>query len=283
MVERTARTGPSAKALLLTILGEFVLPNHAAAWTATLIGGLHALGVSEPNARQAAARLAEQNVLRPRRVGRATRWELTGVGRHLLVSGAHRIYHLGDATRPWNRQWLLVLAAIPEEQRAKRVALRTQLAFEGFGFLGGGVAISPHTERRHQAERIVSALELDPAPLIFTARSVPSVPEEQIIGRAWDLDGLAARYDAFVERFQPLQPSGGAEHFSAVVRLVHHWRAFPFEDPGIPNELLPQEWSGHGARTLFDQCRADWSEQAQRWFQGLEDDVATPAQRSTSP
>ncbi|MFN0026370.1 MAG: PaaX family transcriptional regulator C-terminal domain-containing protein [Acidimicrobiales bacterium] len=267
------RSGPSAKALLLTILGEFVLPNGAAVWTATLIRGLDLLGVVEANARQAATRLAEDGVLQPRRVGRATQWELTDAGRQLLISGAERIYHHGETTPPWNRQWLLVLAAVPEDQRAKRVALRTRLAFEGFGFLGGGVAISPHTERHRDVEAILSDLGLDPAPLIFTAAQVADVPDEQLIRRAWDLDHLTARYAAFLERFGGSDPAGPEEHFAAVVGLVHDWRRFPFEDPGIPEELLPPGWSGHLAKERFDRCRQRWSDQAQQWYQRCEQSV----------
>ncbi len=271
-----ARTGPSAKALLLTILGELVLPNGGTVWTSTIIRSLDLLDVTEPNARQAAARLAEQKVLHPVRIGRSTRWELTDAGRHLLVSGAERIYRHGEtdlngATGPaWNRRWLLVLAAVPEDQRAKRVALRSRLSFEGFGFLGGGVAISPHTDRQQAAEAIVVDLGLDPAPLIFTACSVATVPEEQIIRRAWDLDQLAARYDAFLQCFDELRPSSAESHFTALVRLVHDWRRFPFEDPGIPEDLLPPGWPGHRAKERFDGCRQQWSDPAQRWYREAE-------------
>jgi hypothetical protein len=52
------RAGSSAKALLLTVLGELVLPHDGVVWTATLVAALTGLDVEEKNARQAIARLA---------------------------------------------------------------------------------------------------------------------------------------------------------------------------------------------------------------------------------
>ena len=53
----------SAKALLLTILGELVLPHGGAVWTSTIVGALGTLEVEERNARQALLRLAESGTI----------------------------------------------------------------------------------------------------------------------------------------------------------------------------------------------------------------------------
>src|SRR5262245_18189502 len=47
------RSGSSAKALLLTVLGELVLPGGGAVWTQTVVQLLGRLDVGERNARQA--------------------------------------------------------------------------------------------------------------------------------------------------------------------------------------------------------------------------------------
>ncbi len=49
-----------AKALLLTVFGEFVLPSGGAVWTSSLIAAGEALGIGEKNARQAIARIGDQ-------------------------------------------------------------------------------------------------------------------------------------------------------------------------------------------------------------------------------
>jgi phenylacetic acid degradation operon negative regulatory protein len=247
-----------------------VLPYGGSAWTSTLIDALALLEVTEPNARQATARLSDDGILTAVRHGRATRWELTPRGERLLTSGAQRIYGFGSSADEWDGQWLLVLASIPEEQRAKRLQFRSQLAFAGFGSLSAGVAISPHAERRKDAEAIVTALELEPQALVFVATAGSLVPNTEIIQRAWDLDALSGTYAAFIDEFARLKPATGQGCFASLVRLVHEWRRFPFEDPEIPLELLPTRWRGQRAKSIFDTRRAAWSEPAHTWFRAAE-------------
>ncbi|WP_018655608.1 PaaX family transcriptional regulator C-terminal domain-containing protein [Actinomadura flavalba] len=40
--------------------------------------------------------------------------------------------------------------------------------------------------------------------------------------------------------------------FATRTRLVHEWRKFLFEDPGLPAELLPEGWPGSAAARRFD-------------------------------
>jgi phenylacetic acid degradation operon negative regulatory protein len=51
-----------------------------------------------------------------------------------------------------------------------------------------------------------------------------------------------------------------------VTRLVHEWRRFAFGDPVLPAALLPTQWSGTRAKTLYDDRTADWLPAAERWF-----------------
>jgi phenylacetic acid degradation operon negative regulatory protein len=264
------RSGRSAKALLLTILGEFVLPNGGSVWTSTLIDTLALFGVGEANARQAAARLGEDGILAPVKIGRSTRWDLTPRGQRLLVAGAERIYEFGSADQVWDGQWLLVLTSIPEDVREKRHQVRSQLEFAGFGFVSAGVAVSPHVDREKETQAILEGLELDPVPLVFRASTGTFLPDREVIYRAWDLDALAAKYRSFLDEFARVRPTTGNARFESLVALVHEWRRFPFEDPEIPLELLPAKWPGRRSKQLFDDRRALWSPEAQDWFRSLE-------------
>jgi phenylacetic acid degradation operon negative regulatory protein len=44
---------------------------------------------------------------------------------------------------------------------------------------------------------------------------------------------------------------GGAEAFRLRTELIDAWRAFPWEDPGLPPELLPREFPLFEARRIF--------------------------------
>lgn len=264
------RTGSSAKALLLTILGECVLPHSGSLWTSTAVSALEQLEVEERNARQAVARLADQSILRSVKQGRRARWHLTDDGRRLLTEGTTRIYEFGAAEDTWDGRWLLVLCSVPEEQRAKRHQLRTRLGFAGFGFVAPGVAISPHLERERRANIVLKDLSLLPGAMVLRAETGDGVDAAELLGRAWALDSLAAEYQEFITTFEGRSPATDGARFAALIDLVHAWRRFPFVDPEIPSRLLPARWPGHRAKVLFDARHGAWAPGANAWYERTE-------------
>jgi phenylacetic acid degradation operon negative regulatory protein len=250
-------------------LGEFVLPAGGVAWTQSLVASLAALDIGEHNARQAIARLSEQHLITGERLGRRTRWTLTTAGTQLLVEGTRRIYEFGSAGSVWDGRWLLVVYSTPAAQRAERHQLRSRLAFVGFGFLGTGVAITPHLDREPLANQVLTDLNLVDGSLVVRAEAGDLVPVEDLVRRAWDLDSLAASYRAFIATFERQRPSMAEARFAAVVQLVHEWRRFPFIDAEIPSALLPAGWPGGGAKRLFDTCHDAWSTDANEHFRAL--------------
>jgi phenylacetic acid degradation operon negative regulatory protein len=244
------------------------------------------LDVGERNARQAVARLSEQHILVSERQGRRTRWRLSDAGTRLLTLGTQRIYGFGDDAAAWDSHWLVVLASVPEEQRAKRHQLRSQLGFAGFGFIGPGVAVSPHTGREDVANAILTELDLGDSAVVLVAKTGSFVPDHEIIRRAWDLGELSGRYTAFVDDFAPRQPRAADACFASLVELVHAWRRFPFADPEIPHTLLPADWPARQAKQVFDSQHQSWATAANEWFVECEDratrDQATRVQENRS-
>jgi phenylacetic acid degradation operon negative regulatory protein len=265
-----SRTGASAKALLLTIVGEFTARHGASLWTSSVVEALATLDINERNARQSVARLADEGLLQSERHGRRTRWHLTPAGQRLLSVGTARIYGFGAVEDAWDGQWLVVLASVPEEQRAKRHHMRSQLAFAGFGFIAPGIAISPHIDRELGANALLAELDLPESAAVFIGRTGTMLPDRELIQRAWDLDALAARYVEFIADFDHRLPNTGAACFRSLVELVHEWRRFPFGDPEIPDVLLPDGWPGRRAKQLFDACHATWSPAATAWYLATE-------------
>jgi phenylacetic acid degradation operon negative regulatory protein len=256
----------SARSLLLTLLGEFVLPQNAPVWTATIVEVLDSLGVEEKSARQALARTAADGWLASERVGRSVRWSLTPSGRRLLTEGAERIYAFGTPAPAWDGLWLILYVSVPESKRRLRHKLRTKLTWAGFGSPGPGMWISPLPSRESEVRAVVEGLGLDSGAMSFTARFAAVGSEQEMVRRAWDLDAVAAQYAGFVGAFDDPQPSSPHDVMLAQTRLVHEWRRFPFLDPRLPAELLPKAWIGDQARELFADRHADWTTGAQlRW------------------
>jgi phenylacetic acid degradation operon negative regulatory protein len=264
----------SARSLLMTLLGEYVLPHGGAAWTSTMLKVLDGLGVEEKSARQALSRTAADGWISAERAGRRVRWVLTPPGRRLLTEGAERIYGFGAPRPAWDGRWLVVMATVPETQRRLRHQLRTKLTWAGFGSPAPGMWISPHPARAPEAEEIMRELGLDASAFSFCGAFGGIGSQRTMVDQAWDLGAIAAQYDAFLDEFAGLRPAAGPEVVLAQVRLVHEWRRFPFLDPQLPSELLPARWIGDRAAKVFARLHGAWQAQAQASWETLADDAA---------
>lgn len=260
----------SARALLLTVLGSYVLPNGGAAWTTSLVEVLATLGVEERAARQAISRSAASGWLVNEKHGRRVRWQLTERAEHLLGEGSARIFSFGQQRRAWDGTWLLLLTSVPEPRREARYRLRVQLGWAGFGSIAPGTWLSPWTEREVEALEVVRALGGGVQARSFVATHGTIGDPQDLVGEAWDLASLAGEYLAFVERHRPVPDGNDDDVTAAATRLVHDWRRFPITDPGLPDELLPPQWPGHVAAELFSSLHRRWDPVAQQWWRQLE-------------
>jgi len=275
LIRRRELRVPSARSLLLTVLGEYVLPGDTPVWTATLVRALGVLGVAEKAARQAIARTAGDGWVASTRHGRRAQWELTDAGRRLLTDGARRIYAFGREHAAWDGRWVVLLTGLPDTGQDRRHQLRTRLSWAGFGALPGGVWISPDPAREAEAGRILDELGLA-GPLSFMASLGGIGVRQDLVARAWDLTAVRARYEEFIATFAPLEPATDREQLAAQTLLVHEWRRFPFLDPQLPRELLPAGWPGDDAAALFAARHEGWRAGAGRCWARLAVPVPAP-------
>lgn len=265
----------SSRSLLMTLLGEFVLPRDGSAWTSVLIRALAMFSVEEKSARQALARTAAEGWLIAHRQGRRVRWELTAAGRRLLTDGADRIYSFGREPGNWDHSWLVLIVTVPEVKRDLRHRLRTRLSWAGFGSPSPGVWITPDTAREPEARQILDELGLAAGAMSFVASYGSIGSPESVAAQAWDLAAVGARYEAFIDEFSGLAPRAADAALIAATRLVHEWRRFPSLDPQLPVELLPAHWSGTRAARLFHARHSDWAPQAQLCWDTLSAEEAS--------
>ena len=251
--------------MLLTTLGEFVLPLRAPVWQESLIEALGALGYKLHAARQALARSVAAGWLNTERHGRRARVSLTEETTQMLETGARRIYSFGDSWE-WDGRWLLVVLRVPEERRDVRHRVRTRLAWAGFGSLGGGLWITPHAERERELSDVDSVAEM----LSFRASLGTLGDPAGVLAEAWDLKAVAADYRSFIARFARLRPKAPEAVFRAQTQLVHEWRKFPFLDPDLPETMLPARWPRAQALEVFRDRHESWHADAQQYFHSLE-------------
>jgi phenylacetic acid degradation operon negative regulatory protein len=265
---RHAAGAPSARGLLFTLLGEFVLPGGGTAWTSAVLASFARLGIEEKTTRQALMRTAASGWLDPEKVGRRTRWRLTASAQKMLTEGADRIYSFTGPGESWDGRWLLVYARIPESDRRARHVVQSRLTWAGFGSLGAGLWISPHPDREAEAISVLREAGVAADAHVFVARRSGLADVQVMVAAAWDLGAIEDRYEEFIEEFRATAP---ADVLARQVEIVHAWRRFPSIDPVLPRELLPARWSGLKAARLFADRHQRWSGDAKQEWKRLND------------
>ncbi len=274
--ERRRETGAaSARSLLLTVLGEFVLPRDVPAWTGALVTALAEVGIEEKAARQALSRTAAEGLLTSERDGRRVRWRLTPAGNQLLVHGTERIYGFGRRLQPWDGRWLVLAVSVPETQRQLRHRLRTRLTWAGLGSPMPGLWLTPDAEKEKEVADAIEELGVES--FSFTGPFGQIGEQQRVVQQAWALDDVERRYREFAETVSTMRASSRPEAFAAQVRLVQEWRRFPFLDPALPPQLLPDDWPAPAAAELFRRCHDEWHADAQAHW----DDVCSSAASRT--
>ncbi|MFI5610302.1 PaaX family transcriptional regulator C-terminal domain-containing protein [Amycolatopsis sp. NPDC051903] len=242
-----------ARSLVFDLFGDYLRYRGGEARLRGLISLLACFGIPEATARVAVTRLRKEGWLSATKQGRETVFALTDTAWQMLDEGRERIFR--RSTGPWDGQWHMVIYQVPETERALRERLRKQLAWVGFGPLSSSVWVSPHdrTGQVRQAFAEDPAVQLD----VFHSRSEDIASDRAIAARCWDLATLDADYAGFLDDYRPRlstyrrDPPEGADALVERMRLIHDYRRFPFHDPDLPPELLPEGWRGRRAHELF--------------------------------
>lgn len=247
----------SARALLLVLIGEFVWPLRRPVWSSTLLAALADLDVEPNAARKALQRTAASGLMEPVRDGRRVRWSVTARGDRLLRSGWERTYGWHTRDRSWDGRWLSLSVTVPESRRRDRHHLQNRLLWAGLGSPVPGQWLTPHWERGEQVAELVGDLDLTDAAFAFVGTLALGDPR-QLVRAAWDLDQLGEDYGRFLATYTRTAPSTDRERFRARVALVQDWRRFPYLDPDLPDDYLPEAWPGAAASQLFTDRYSAW-------------------------
>jgi phenylacetic acid degradation operon negative regulatory protein len=244
------------RALIVTIYGLYA--RDADGWfsVAALIKLMAELGVDEPAVRSAISRLKARGLLESGRADGAAGYGLSAGGRKILADGDRRIFRQPRAST--GDGWLLAVFSVPEHERARRHALRSRLAWLGFGTVSAGVWIAP-AQLADETRDVLAADDLAAYVSLFTAGYLAFGDVRDKVGHWWDLDRLEQLYQAFIDSAAPVlarwQAAGSdpGQAFGDYVRVLTAWRRLPFLDPGLPPDLLPADWHGARAAELFGQ------------------------------
>ena len=238
--------------LLITLLGDYWFRRDRPLTDAALAGLLAEFGVPGSSAEGAVSRMTRHGLLEALPDGVAPRYRTTPVGMDMIAEGAQRIFTFGVCPPPWDGTWTRVSFGVAESMSHIRNPLIRRLRWLGFAPLRSDwYAPGDRSAPAAQAltELGVTAAAISTGPVGERGDGNPI--------RAWDLDVLRARYQAFISRFSPVLDRArgagidGPEALVTRTSTIDIWRSFLSFDPGLPVDLLPPGWPLTEAAQLF--------------------------------
>lgn len=158
----------------------------------------------------------------------------------------------------WDGQWLTVMFEVPESERKKRDALRSDLLQLGLGALYKSVYITPW-DYAEEVLRFAEQYDLGSCMTLLRGAFIHQSPTQLRAKQLWPMDELNAIYrdrmDWFRSAFVPAvdrmldEPADDAlAIFIRFLELGELLADLSLRDPMLPEELLEENWLG---RTCF--------------------------------
>ncbi len=130
------------------------------------------------------------------------------------------------------------------------------------GSFSNSVWITPNNLEK-EVEVIIEKYEIQQYVDFFVSTYIGPHAADSIVQRSWNLKEIDEAYKSFIKQYSEFyiihqsmikkNQMSDEECFVARTNLVHKYRKSLFVDPGLPEELLPEAWSGSPAAILFDQ------------------------------
>ncbi|WP_307338378.1 phenylacetic acid degradation operon negative regulatory protein PaaX [Caldalkalibacillus uzonensis] len=266
----------NTRSMIFTLYGDYIQYYGGEIWIGSLIRLLEEFGHNAQSVRAAMSRMQKQGWVKARKEGNKSYYYLTERGKKRMEDAAKRIYKL--KAEEWDGKWRILIYTIPETMRHVRDELRQELIWSGFGSLTHSCWISPNP-LEEQVEEMIDRYEIREYVDFFQAQYQGPHENRNLVERCWDLDDINQRYQEFIDHYSKRfvidrnkiekQTISDGECFVERTRLVHEYRKFLFIDPGLPHELLPDNWLGEHAAALFRDYYQILAKPASRFFESV--------------
>jgi len=155
--------------------------------------------------------------------------------------------------KKWDGIWRLVSFDIPEKKAKLRAWLRDKLRELGFGMLQESLWIIPH-DLGEAFEEFLEHENLKEYTIVWEGKRMLGEDEKELARRVWKLDELHGRYLDFISKWEEI-----SENKKEVKDKSQEWEEDYFSllasDPGLPKELLPDDWLFERSRQLYKKLK----------------------------
>ncbi|WP_217586286.1 phenylacetic acid degradation operon negative regulatory protein PaaX [Lentibacillus saliphilus] len=273
----------NTRSMIFTLYGDYIRHCGNVVWIGSLIRLLQAFGHNEQAVRAAISRMNRQGWIQAKKVGNKSYYALTERGQARMEEASKRIYK--TEAPEWDGHWRMLVYTIPEEKRHLRDELRKELVWSGFGLLANSCWITPNPLEQ-EVNGLIKKYDIASYVSFFKATYEGMATSQELIDTCWNLDEINEHYATFIETYSQkyvIDKSSmkrGAltdeQCFVKCALLVHQYRKFLFVDPSLPRELLPDEWLGDSAATLFTDYYQLLAEHATRFFETVFNQAEIP-------
>jgi len=278
-----------ASSMLMTLMGDVVVPWGGEIWLGAIIALTAPLGLSDRLVRTSIYRLKAEGWVEGRKSGRRSYYRLTPSGSVSTREAEKRIYHAANSV--WTGSWHLIFANNAEIPVAKRSELRKRMRWLGFGVLGPNIFGHPVASLT-PVKSLLQDLALERSVMIMHARSIGNPGSEaarDMAQQCCDLNDLESLYRKFNHRYASLADSteidGLCPEQAFVLRLmiIHDFRRIILRDPTLPEALLPSPWEGGRAFALCGKLYHQVWQSSEQFIQATFGDGARPAYPNDTP
>lgn len=251
------------QSLMLTFFAVHLLGRTVAVSSGSVIDVLARVGVGEEAVRTTLARMVNRGLLERHRRGRRTYFGLSARAEGVLRDGHDRVWRLGAVNREWDGTWTIVGFSLPEAWASERHDLRSRLVWGGFGPVQSGMWIAAG---QVDVASLVADLGLDAHLRVFHGRSARPTEAAALIEEAFDLPGIAGRYQGFLARWErdEAHRPGAGDPIARQLLLHTEWLNLVRQDPRLPTGHLPSAWPAAQAEELFRALARRFEEPAAR-------------------
>ncbi|SFF74793.1 PaaX family transcriptional regulator [Blastococcus tunisiensis] len=213
---------------------------------------LSSLGVAEAAGRATLARMTRKGLLDRTQVGRTAYYRLSDEATTVVRKAAERVRAAAPFEHP-DGEWTLLSYSMPESRRDLRHRVRATLTWAGFGGLRDGVWIAPGTVDVGEVLADAGLDEVGELAEWFAASALPGVRVDAFIRRAWPVDRIRERHEAFINAWWA-GPAGGEDPLGEITLLGADWLQLLRADPGLPARYLSADWPAAQSAAVYRRC-----------------------------